>query len=151
MVNFEQALGELQNSYEVRLVSTSYLGVGAGDIVVVTYPRTNELTGRKVNIPRIGFIMSSGGTAANSGVRISSRLNQILNFVDAELISGSEFADIVDKLYNEELEPIVSQFKYKLNGDVGGVPIMDKFKTFKISEISGKSVLRIEVDRSGEV
>ena len=93
--------------------------------------------------------MSSNSTPGDSGLRISTRLNQILNFVDAELINEDEFADVVDKLYNEELEPMVSKFKYAFNGDVGGVPIMDKFKTFKISEISGKSVLRIEVDNNG--
>ena len=95
--------------------------------------------------------MSSRATAANAGIKISSRLNQLLNFVDAESISGPEFLDIVDKLYNEELEPIVSEFRYKLGGDVAGIPIMDKFKTFKISEISGNSVLRLEVDKEGEV
>ncbi|MAC33036.1 MAG: hypothetical protein CME38_05455 [Haliea sp.] len=140
----------MQSDYEqVRLVSTSYLGVGPGDIVVVSYPRTNEVTQARTPIQRIGFIMSSGGTAGDSGLRISTRLNQILNFVDAELINEDEFADIVDKLYNEELEPMVSKFKYKFGGDIGGITIMDKFKTFKISEISGKSVLRIEVDNDG--
>ena len=151
MVQLQQALGKLQQNYEVRLVSTSYLGVKAGDIVVVSYPRTNEMTGRKIPLERIGFIMATSKTAAYGGLSISSRLNPVLNFVDAEAISDQEFADIVDKLYNEELEPIVSKFKYKSNGDVGGVPIMDKFKTFKITEIAGKRVLRIEVDKEGEV
>tara|TARA_R100001443_G_scaffold116814_1_gene138614 strand:+ start:858 stop:1310 length:453 start_codon:yes stop_codon:yes gene_type:complete len=150
MVTLQGALARLQSQYEqVRLVSTSYLGVGAGDIVVVSYPRTNEVTQRRTPLQRIGFIMSSNSTPGDSGLRISTRLNQILNFVDAELINEDEFADVVDKLYNEELEPMVSKFKYAFNGDVGGVPIMDKFKTFKISEISGKSVLRIEVDNNG--
>jgi len=147
MVTFQSAINSLQGSFpEVRLVSTSYLGVGAGDIVVANYPRTNEVTGTRTPLQRIGFIMSSKGTAANEGLRISTRMNQILNFVDAAQISEDEFVDIVDKLYNEELEPMVSQFKYKLNGNIGGVTIMDKFKTFKISELSGTSLIRIEVD-----
>tara|TARA_R100001443_G_C3351552_1_gene176977 strand:+ start:668 stop:1117 length:450 start_codon:yes stop_codon:yes gene_type:complete len=148
MVNFEQALGELQFRYKVKVVSTSYLGVGAGDIVAVNYPRTDERTGRKTNVMRVGFIMSSGRTASDGGVKISSRLNQLLNFVDADLINGAEFSDIVDKLYNEDLQPQVSKFNYVYGGGLQGVSIMDKFKTFNVSEISGKSVYRIEVDKN---
>jgi len=148
MVNFEQALGELQSRYTVRVVSTSYLGVGAGDIIAVNYPVVNKRTGRSTNSFRIGFVMSSSKTDAHGGIKISSRLNQLLNFVDADLISGGEFSDIVDKLYNESLEPIVSEFKYIYGGDLEGTTIMDKFKTLNVSEISGKSVYRIEVDRN---
>tara|TARA_Y100001973_G_C5205342_1_gene341088 strand:+ start:1188 stop:1637 length:450 start_codon:yes stop_codon:yes gene_type:complete len=147
MVNFQSAIDRLQATYPVvRLVSTSYLGVESGDIVVVNYPRTDEVTGARTPLQRIGFIMSSSRTDGDGGLRISSRLNQILNFVDAAEISDDEFVDIVDKLYNEELEPIVSQFRYQYGGDINGVTIMDKFKTFKILELSGTSIIRIEVD-----
>ena len=148
MVNFDQALSELEKRYSVKLVSTSYLGVGPGDIVLVSYPRVNELTGRKSDVLRVGFIMSSGKTASNSGVKISSRLNQLLNFVDVEGISGAEFSDIVNKLYNKELEPKISKFRYVYGGDLQGATIMDKFKTFNVSEISGKSVYRVELNEN---
>lgn len=146
MVNFEQALDELKARYSIKLISTSYLGVRAGDIVVVSYPRINKTTNKKTNITRLGFIMSSGKTSAGEGIKISSKLNQLLNFVDAEMINGSEFSDIVDKLYNKQLEPDISKFKYVYNGNLVSTSIMDKFKTFNVSEISGNSIYRIDIN-----
>jgi len=146
MVNFEQALDELKTRYSIKLVSTSYLGVRASDIVVVSYPRINKVTNKRTNITRLGFIMSSGKTSAGEGIKISSKLNQLLNFVDAEMINGSEFSDIVDKLYNKQLEPDISKFKYVYNGNLVSTSIMDKFKTFNVSEISGNSIYRIDIN-----
>jgi hypothetical protein len=148
MVNFEQALDELKGRYKVKLVSTSYLGLGPGDIVMVSYPRKNKITKRRSEVLRVGFIMSSSKTDADSGIKISSKLNQLINFVDAEGISGAEFADIVNKLYNKELEPKVSKFRYVYGGDLQGTTIMDKFKTFNVSEISGNSVYRVELNEN---
>ena len=143
MVTYNQSLIDLLNSkYDVKLTSTSYLGVSPGDIVALTYPRKDrgKLLG---NITRLGFIMTS--SQATDGIRLSSRLNTLLNFVDAESISDEQFLQVVDKLYTEDLKPIISQFAYQVNKSVGD------FKTLNVFEISGSGVFKITLTKKEEL
>jgi hypothetical protein len=136
MATFNQSLFDsLRQKYDVSLTSTSYLGLAAGDIVVVTYPRKDASNRRGSNLTRLGFIMSS--RMASEGLRLSSQLNTLLNFVDVEGISDNDFLDIIDRLYREDLQPEVGEFTYAANGNIA------EFKTFNVAEISGTGVFKI--------
>ena len=138
MVSFDQSLlASLSLDYDVSLTSTSYLGVGEGDIVVLTYPRKSSSGTQRTNLTRIGFIMST--SKSKGGFRLSSRMNTLLNFVDAEQISDTEFLDIVNRLYTKDLEPVLSEFAYAANKDVGS------FKTLNVQEISGTGVFKVNL------
>ena len=140
MASFNQTLiNTLSSRYDVNLVSTSYLGVDPGDIVVVSYPRKDRANRRGKNLTRLGIIMSS--SRSNGGVRLSSKLNTLLNFVDVEGISDEEFLGIIDRLYTKDLKPIVSEFEYAVNGSVGD------FKTFNVLEISGTGVFKLNLQK----
>jgi len=136
MATFNQSLVDsLRLKYDVALTSTSYLGLAPGDIVVVTYPRKDVSNRRGINLPRLGFIMSS--SKSSNGLRISSKLNTLLNFVDVEGISDNDFLDIIDRLYREDLEPEVGEFTYAANGNIAD------FKTFNVTEISGTGIFKV--------
>jgi len=139
MVSFDESLVKsLQPAYNIKFVNTSYLGLVAGDMVVVSYGGST----------RVGFIMSSSRTSTNGLFSVTSTKNTLLNFVDGTSINGLMFRKIVDRLYNKDSEPIVYEFDYSSGGSLAGVAVKDRFKTLNISEISGKSVIRIELTRN---
>ena len=138
MASFNQSLvNAITSKYGMTLTSTSYLGVRPGDIVVVTYPRKSPTGVVRRNLTRLGFIMSS--SKSSDGIKLSSQLNMLLNFVDVEGISDEAFVDIVDRLYTKELTPRVEEFAYAVNADIGD------FKTFNVLEISGTGVFKINL------
>ena len=146
MTTFDEGLMDLLfANYKVKLVSTSYLGVEAGDIVVANYD------GRE----RFGFIMSSARSGSPEGLFISSRFNQLLNFVSVETISNEDFLTIVDTMYKgENLSPILSNFHYEQRSEspvTNENNLKSEFRTFNISKISGSSLLRVELTALEEV
>lgn len=140
MTTFDESLMELlSENYKVKLISTSYLGVTAGDIVIANYG------GRE----RFGFIMSSARSGSPEGLFISSKFNQLLNFVSVETISNEDFLMIVDTMYKgKDLRPILSNFHY-VQGSESPVTnennLKSEFRTFNISKISGSSLIRIQL------
>ena len=119
-------------------ISTSYLGVKAGDIVSLSYN----------NQDRFGFIMQSGRTGVDGLWSSRTTRNTLLNFVGAESISVQDFMEIVNKLYDSEVEAVVSNFKY-LKGFGSSLTSRytgkDKFRTLNVQQLSGTNIFVIPI------
>jgi hypothetical protein len=141
MVSTQEAIEaiSIDGRYEVpKAISTSYLGVRAGDIVSLTY------NGRD----RFGFILKSGRSGVDGVWGAVKTNNTLLNFVGAEEISAEDFMDIVDKLYDNEVEAVISNFSYVRSL---GSPLTskytgsDKFRTLNVQQLSGTNIFIIPI------
>jgi len=141
MVSVQQAIEAISIDGRFQTpkpISTSYLGVRAGDIVSLKYNGTN----------RFGFIMKSGRSGVGGVWSAARTQNTLLNFVGADAISVEDFMDIVDKLYDNEVEAVISNFDYirrlgaPLTSEYTG---KDQFRTLNVQQLSGQGIFIIPI------
>ena len=140
MVGLKEAVDllSIEGKYDLRLKGTSYLGLTAGDMISFSY----------LGVERFGFLMKSGRTGIDGIFGSVFTRNTLMNFVSAEAINGDQFIDVVNKLYDNEVDPIVSNFSY-LKGSGSTITNTyagrDKFRTMSAKILSGTSIYILDI------
>lgn len=106
---------------------TSYLGLRPGDLIQVTYS----------GFTRYGLILSSKRTT--SGIFLSTRGNDLINFMDIGGLSEAMFSLMINNLYNNE-----SACKYRSRMILSAFLGKQNFRTLNQNKMT--DILKVKLD-----